>query len=49
LGLTGQTIAGIAAFAAIFMVWTGLAMALRRFLHWLAKKNRSKEGEVPAT
>jgi uncharacterized iron-regulated membrane protein len=49
LGLTGQTIAGIASFAAIFMVWTGLALALRRFLRWLAKKNRSREGEVPAT
>ena len=49
LGLTGQTIAGIASFATIFMVWTGLALALRRFLRWFAKKNRSKEGEVPAT
>jgi uncharacterized iron-regulated membrane protein len=49
LGLAGQTIAGIASFAAIFMVWTGLALALRRFLRWLAKKNRSPESEVPAT
>jgi len=49
LGLTGQTIAGLASFAAIFMVWTGLALALRRFLRWLAKKNRNREVEVPAT
>ncbi|PCI78627.1 MAG: hypothetical protein COB20_06385 [SAR86 cluster bacterium] len=49
LGLTGQTIAGLASFAAIFMVWTGLALALRRFLRWLAKQKRRSEVEVPST
>ena len=49
LGLTGQTIAGIASFAAILMVWTGLALALRRFLRWLAKKKQTSEVEIPAT
>jgi uncharacterized iron-regulated membrane protein len=49
LGLTGQTIAGIASFAAIFMVWTGLALALRRFLRWLTKLKRTREVELPST
>jgi uncharacterized iron-regulated membrane protein len=47
LGLTGQTIAGIASFAAILMVWTGLALALRRFLRWLEKQKRTREVEAP--
>lgn len=49
LGITGQTIAGIASFAAILMVWTGLALALRRFLRWLARQRRSRDVEVPST
>jgi|TARA_B110000881_G_scaffold152713_1_gene135622 uncharacterized iron-regulated membrane protein len=49
LGLTGQTIAGIASFAAILMVWTGLALALRRFLRWLTKLRKTREVEVPST
>lgn len=51
LGLVGQTIAGIASFAAILMVWTGLALALRRLLRWLEKlkREREKEVEVPST
>ena len=46
LGLAGQTIAGMASFAAILMVWTGLALALRRFLRWLAAQKRTREVEV---
>jgi len=49
LGLTGQTVAGIASFAAILMVWTGLALALRRFLRWLTKLKRTREVEAPST
>ena len=49
LGLIGQTIAGVASFAAILMVWTGLALALRRFLRWLTKLKREREAEVPST
>ena len=48
-GLTGQTIAGIASFAAILMVWTGLALALRRFLRGLTKLRKTREVEVPST
>src|SRR5690606_34509129 len=32
LGLIGQTIAGLASFAGVLMVWTGLALAWRRFV-----------------
>lgn len=40
LGLTGQTIAGLASGAGAILVWTGLALALRRFLRWrLRNKN----------
>lgn len=51
LGLIGQTIAGIASFAAILMVWTGLALALRRLLRWVEKlkREREKEVELPST
>lgn len=49
LGLTGQTIAGLASFAGIIMVWTGFALALRRFLRWLERLRRAREVEVPST
>lgn len=49
LGLTGQTIAGLASFAGIFMVWTGFALALRRFLRWLERLRRTREVEAPST
>jgi len=49
LGIIGQTIAGIASFAAILMVWTGLALALRRFLRWLAKLKRTRGAGAPSS
>jgi len=36
-GIPGQTIAGLASFAGIIMVWTGLALALRRFRRWVER------------
>ncbi len=38
-GLTGQTIAGIVTAGGAVLVWTGLALALRRFVTW---RRRSK-------
>ncbi|MCP5143733.1 MAG: PepSY domain-containing protein [Gammaproteobacteria bacterium] len=38
LGLTGQTIAGLASLAAVLMVWTGLALAYRRLLQPLFRR-----------
>jgi uncharacterized iron-regulated membrane protein len=36
-GFFGQTIAGLVSFAAVLMVWTGFALALRRFSRWLQR------------
>ncbi|MES2623749.1 MAG: PepSY-associated TM helix domain-containing protein [Pseudomonadota bacterium] len=38
LGFWGQTIAGLASFAALFMVWTGFALSWRRLIQPLFKK-----------
>ena len=39
LGLPGQTIAGIASAGAVVLVYTGLALALRRFVAWRRRSN----------
>ncbi|MFM1896604.1 MAG: hypothetical protein RLZZ385_1678 [Pseudomonadota bacterium] len=52
LGLVGQTVAGLVSFFAVLMVWTGLALSLRRFLRWrgrLRQAARSTESESLAT
>lgn len=47
LGIWGQTIAGLASFAGVLMVWTGFALALRRFLAWRKRLNRARtEGRL---
>lgn len=38
LGVVGQTIAGLVSLGACFMVWTGLALAWRRFRAWRARQ-----------
>lgn len=42
LGLIGQTIAGLASFAGVLMVWTGFALAWRRFVSWQARLKRAR-------
>jgi uncharacterized iron-regulated membrane protein len=37
LGVIGQTVAGIVTFGTIFLFWTGIALALRRFTAWRAR------------
>jgi uncharacterized iron-regulated membrane protein len=37
-GIAGQTIAGIVSGGAVFLVYTGLALTLRRFAAWLRRK-----------
>jgi uncharacterized iron-regulated membrane protein len=39
LGFWGQTIAGLASFAALFMVWTGFALSWRRLIQPLFRKS----------
>ncbi|OFV90541.1 MAG: hypothetical protein A3H95_13590 [Acidobacteria bacterium RIFCSPLOWO2_02_FULL_64_15] len=47
--LPGQVIAGVASAGAVVLVWTGLALALRRFLGWRPWKLRVNWGHhVPA-
>jgi uncharacterized iron-regulated membrane protein len=44
-GVPGQTLAGIASLAAVLLVWTGIALALRRFSAWRGRRRRSPEPE----
>jgi uncharacterized iron-regulated membrane protein len=37
-GLTGQTIAGIVSAGGVVLVYTGIALALRRFTAWIARR-----------
>jgi uncharacterized iron-regulated membrane protein len=41
-GLTGQTIAGIVTFGSLVLVWTGVALSLRRFTAWLARRRSAQ-------
>ncbi len=47
LGLAGQTIAGLASAAGAILVWTGLALALRRFFRWRARTRKAAIDPVP--
>jgi uncharacterized iron-regulated membrane protein len=41
-GLLGQAIAGTASLGATVLVWTGLALAARRFLAWCSRRSRAR-------
>ena len=43
LGIPGQTVAGIASAGGAVLVWTGLALAWRRFRAWRARVDRQSE------
>lgn len=45
LGLLGQTIAGLVSFLSVLMVWTGFALALRRFSRWLQRLRRNRSSD----
>jgi uncharacterized iron-regulated membrane protein len=38
-GFAGQTIAGLASLGGVFLVWTGISLALRRLRAWLGKRS----------
>lgn len=42
-GILGQTIAGIVSTGGAVLVFTGLALAIRRFLAWIAKRSRASK------
>jgi uncharacterized iron-regulated membrane protein len=38
LGFAGQTVAGVASAGAVVLVWTGIALALRRCRNWIVRR-----------
>jgi hypothetical protein len=44
-GVAGQTIAAIASFGAVFLVWTGTALAVRRLLASVRRRHREEARE----
>jgi uncharacterized iron-regulated membrane protein len=46
LGIPGQTIAGLATAGAVVLVWTGIALALRRFRAWLGRREKAASESV---
>lgn len=40
LGIPGQTLAGLVTLGAVILVWTGVALSLRRFVAWRGRRNR---------
>ncbi|HKH91085.1 MAG TPA: hypothetical protein VKA54_04730, partial [Gemmatimonadaceae bacterium] len=40
LGVAGQTIAGVVSLGISFLVYTGLALTLRRYVSWRRRKER---------
>jgi len=46
-GLVGQTIAGLVSAGGVVLVWTGLALALRRFVAWWGRSRRPAESYPP--
>jgi uncharacterized iron-regulated membrane protein len=48
-GIAGQTIAGIASFAGVMLVWTGFALSLHRFTAWVKRRKRAPEALVMET
>jgi uncharacterized iron-regulated membrane protein len=43
LGIPGQTIAGIVSAGGAVLVWTGLALAWRRFRSWIGRRSRRSD------
>jgi uncharacterized iron-regulated membrane protein len=46
-GLTGQTIAGLASAGGAVLVYTGIALALRRFISWLRRRRDGAAADIP--
>jgi hypothetical protein len=47
LGIPGQTVAGLVSAGAVVLVWTGIALTLRRFAAWI-KRRRERLAPVVA-
>lgn len=46
-GLIGQTLAGLVSLGAAFLVWTGFALAYRRFMAWRGRRARTALAPKP--
>jgi uncharacterized iron-regulated membrane protein len=46
IGPVGQTIAGLVSLGGAFLVITGLALAIRRVLAWIAKRSRTSKSAL---
>src|SRR5688572_3210882 len=44
LGIPGQTIAGLATFGSLVLVWTGIALSLRRLSAWMRRRRDPATG-----
>jgi uncharacterized iron-regulated membrane protein len=42
-GLAGQTVAGIASAGGVVLVWTGIALSVRRLIAWRRRRTRDEE------
>ena len=47
-GLTGELVAGTASAGGAFLVWTGVALAFRRLIAWLARRRSARRPETAA-
>ena len=48
LGIPGQTIAGLVSLGGVVLVWTGIALTLRRFFAWRGRRrDRTDEADRP--
>jgi uncharacterized iron-regulated membrane protein len=46
-GIPGQTVAGVASLGGAFLVWTGIALSLRRWRNWRARRSRQSQRNAP--
>lgn len=46
-GLAGEAVAGLASAGGAFLVWTGLALALRRLAAWRSRRAARSTAPVP--
>lgn len=44
-GLMGQTIAGLVSAGGVVLVWTGISLALRRFVNWIGNRWRQRPAD----
>jgi uncharacterized iron-regulated membrane protein len=45
-GLVGQTIAGLVSLGGVFLVWTGISLAIRRLFAWNARSEKRSESRA---